>query len=781
MIRKTLLLSPLWLAAAPLWAEDAPATATADTAVQLAPVRVIGLSPVDTGGVPLDRYPGNAQAATALDIQQAQAATLADFLSRRLGSVFVSDAQNNPYQPDLFYRGYSVSPLLGLPQGLALYVDGVRVNETFGDVVNWDLIPDAAIDSLQLVPGSNPVFGQNTLAGALTMRTKSGFDVDGTRIDLGGGSFGRFGTSVEHGLSSGRYALYGAFEHDREDGWRDYSPSRVARLFAKASYLDQATTADLTFALADNRLTGNGAAPVALLEREGRGRIFTYPDLTEPRLGAVNLQASHAFASWLTWSGGVAFRRNYSKSLNGDGTEFEACADPANVDGGGNPYLCEEEDDGENVLTLPDGTPIVASPANDSATVNTSSTDQHALSLRTQLVFTGQTPRNRILVGGTAEFGRVSFASQTELGALRSDRGAEGSGETVLDSFVRLRTRKYVHSGYLVGNWSPLAPLDITAAASLNHTQVVLRDRGPDNDLDGNHRFTRLNPSIGATWQFTERFTGFASYAESARAPTPVELTCADPEDPCRLPNGFVSDPPLDQVVTRTIEAGFRWNTPRYQGSLALFDSENRNDILFITDGELTSTGYFDNVGKTRRRGIEFGGRYRITPALSVNLQYTYLDAQFLTGFLVNSPNHPLRDPLDDEQSAEAVRQVNAGNRIPLVPRHLGKATLEYRVPAFGVGLEVAGRSDSNYRGDESNTDPERIAGFAIFGLYGDWTPRPWLTVYGRVSNLFDREFASFGVYGEAAETLGDDYEGEYRFVGPGAPRAFFGGLRLRF
>lgn len=784
MIRKTLLLSLLCAAAAPLSAQEAaPAAesaAAADT-VQLAPVRVIGITPVDTGGVPLDRYPANAQAATAADIRNAQAQSVSDFLARKIGSVFVSDAQNNPYQPDLFYRGYSISPLLGLPQGLALYVDGVRVNETFGDVVNWDLIPDAAINSLQLVPGSNPVFGQNTLAGALTLRTNSGFDLDGTRIELGGGSFGRFGSSVEHGWSRGRYAVYVAGEYDREDGWRDFSPSRIGRLFTKGSYLDRQTTVDLSLSLADNRLTGNGAAPVALLEREGRGRIFTFPDLTEPRLGAINLQASHAFSQRLTWSGGLSFRRNYSKSLNGDGTEYEACEDPANVDGSGNPFLCEEDDGGEEVLTTPDGTPIVASEANDSATVNTSSTDQYAYSLRTQLVFTGIRPRDRIIVGGTAEFGRVSFSSQTEVGALRDDRGAEGSGEEVLDSFVRLRTRKYVYSGFVVGNWSPLTPLDITAAASLNHTQVVLRDRGPDDDLDGNHRFTRLNPSIGATWKFTDRLTGFANYAESARAPTPVELTCADPLDPCRLPNGFVSDPPLDQVVTRTLEAGLRWNSPRYSGALAVFNSENRNDILFITDGELTSTGYFDNVGKTRRRGIEFGGNYRITQALSFGLQYTYLDAQFLEGFLVNSPNHPVRDPDDAEEASEGARQVNAGNRIPLVPRHLGKATIEYRVPGFGIGFEANGRSNAPYRGDESNTDPELIPGFVIFGLYGDYRPLPWLTVFGRVSNLFGRDFATFGVYGEAEETLGEEYEGEYRFIGPGAPRAFFGGVRVQF
>ncbi len=773
MIRRTLLLS--------LLATAAPAVAQQETPVQLAPVQVIGVAPTDNGGVPLDRYPGNAQAASAEDIQNAQAQSLSDFLARKLGSVFVSDAQNNPYQPDLFYRGYSISPLLGLPQGLALYIDGMRVNETFGDVVNWDLIPDAAIDSLQLVPGSNPVFGQNTLAGALTLRTKSGFDLDGTRIELGGGSFSRFGTSVEHGWSQGKYAAYVAGEYDREDGWRDFSPSRIGRLFAKGSYLDNGSSADLSVSLADNRLTGNGAAPVALLEREGRARIFTYPDLTEPRLGSINLQGSHRYSKHVEISGGLSFRRNYSKSLNGDGTEYEECAEPGNTDGEGSPFLCAEESDGEEVLTTPDGAPIVAGEANDSATINTSSTDQQVYAFRGQIALSGDNARNRLVIGSTAELGRARFASQTELGALTEDRGAAGSGEEVLDSLVRLRTRKYVYSGFVVASYSPIEPLDITAAASLNHTHIVLRDQGPDDDLDGNHRFTRLNPSLGATWKFTQQLTAFANYAESARAPTPVELTCADPEDPCRLPNGFVSDPPLEQVVTRTVEAGLRWSSSRYSGAIALFNSANKNDILFITDGDLTTEGYFDNVGETRRRGIEFGGNYRITQGLTFSLQYTYLDAQFLDGFLVNSPNHPVRNPDDDEESADDARVVSAGNRIPLVPRHLGKAALEYRLERFGVGLEATGRSNSNYRGDESNTDLDTIPGFVIFGLYGDYKPLPWLTLFGRVSNLFDRKFATFGVYGEAEETLGEDYEGEFRFIGPGAPRAFFGGVRLQF
>jgi hypothetical protein len=50
----------------------------------------------------------------------------------------------------------------------------------------------------------------------------------------------------------------------------------------------------------------------------------------------------------------------------------------------------------------------------------------------------------------------------------------------------------------------------------------------------------------------------YASYTQGSRAPTAIELGCADPQNPCSLPNALASDPPLQQVVTGTREAGLR-------------------------------------------------------------------------------------------------------------------------------------------------------------------------------------------------------------------------------
>ena len=55
-----------------------------------------------------------------------------------------------------------------------MFQDGVRINEPFGDGVNWDLIPNPAIATITLMPGSNPVFGLNTLGGAISITTKNG-------------------------------------------------------------------------------------------------------------------------------------------------------------------------------------------------------------------------------------------------------------------------------------------------------------------------------------------------------------------------------------------------------------------------------------------------------------------------------------------------------------------------------------------------------------------------------------------------------------------------------
>jgi outer membrane receptor for ferrienterochelin and colicin len=164
-------------------AEENPATA-----LEAPTVEIIGTTPLPGIGVPINQVPANVQAATGAEIQKQKTLDLSEFLDNNLGSVTLNHGQNNPFQPDVNFRGLSASPLLGTPQGLSVFMDGVRINEPFGDVVNWDLVPQNAISTITLIPGSNPVFGLNTLGAALSVNTKSGFQYPGASASIYGGS-----------------------------------------------------------------------------------------------------------------------------------------------------------------------------------------------------------------------------------------------------------------------------------------------------------------------------------------------------------------------------------------------------------------------------------------------------------------------------------------------------------------------------------------------------------------------------------------------------------------
>ena len=295
---------------------------------------------IDVIGTPLgstldaDKIAANAQTATAEDIRERGALDLADFMKRDLGSVFVNEVQSNPLQPDVQYRGFVGSPLLGLPQGLAVYQDGVRVNEPFGDTVSWALIPESAIDRVYLLPGANPLFGLNALGGAIAIETKDGRDYPGTRAELQGGSFGRFGAQVETGGSSGdavSYFVTGSYLE--EDGWRDFSPTEATQLFGSLGWQAGDARIDASVTYVDTDLIGNGAAPEALLEID-REAIFTRPDQTENELMLLNFTATQSVSAELELTGNVYVRKSDIATLNGDDSDFEECvADPG--------FICE--------------------------------------------------------------------------------------------------------------------------------------------------------------------------------------------------------------------------------------------------------------------------------------------------------------------------------------------------------------------------------------------------------------------------------------------------------
>ncbi|MBS1132075.1 MAG: TonB-dependent receptor, partial [Proteobacteria bacterium] len=294
----------------------APAFA-AENIVQTATVEVIGSTPLSGIGVPRQQLPSNVQSISDDQLEALEALNLPEFMVRALPAVTVNEIQGNPYQVDVNYRGFTASPLLGTPQGLSVYVDGVRVNEAFGDTVNWDLLPRSAIAGIDLIPGSNPAFGLNTLGGALSIRTKNGFSDAGSKLEMSGGSFGRSNIEVEHGGNKNGLGWYAAGDWFREDGWRDYSKSDVKQFYGKLSARGAAGELDLALTQARTRLIGNGLLPLSMLS-ERRDQIFTHPDITRNDLTQLALNGKLWLSDTQSLSANLYHRYTRTRTLNGD-------------------------------------------------------------------------------------------------------------------------------------------------------------------------------------------------------------------------------------------------------------------------------------------------------------------------------------------------------------------------------------------------------------------------------------------------------------------------------
>jgi iron complex outermembrane receptor protein len=731
---------------------------------QLEVVEVIGVTPLG-GDVDLGRVAANVQTASAAELRAQGALDLADFMKRSMGSVFVNEAQSNPLQPDIQYRGFVGSPLLGLPQGLAIYQDGVRINEPFGDTVNWALIPESAIGSATIVPGSNPLFGLNALGGAIAVRTKDGFADAATSAELTAGSFGRIGLEAETGGAfSDALGYFVSASHLEEDGWRAYSPTEAQQVFGKLTALGERSRLDVSLTHVDTDLVGNGAAPEMLLELD-REAIFTRPDRTENALTMLGVNGEQTVSPSITLRGTLYVRASDIDTLNGDDSDFEECESTPG-------FICEEEDGAEELVLDENELPIVAVDNLEGATVNRTSTEQDGAGLGLQADFAGELAgrTNRFTVGATHDEADVEFGGSAELGALDDTRQAIGGGVFVGEGFIGLETKVASTGLYLSNTFSLGERTALTVSGRYNRTHVVLEDQLAD-DLDGDHTFERFNPALGVTTG-SAALGFYAGYSEASRAPSPVELTCADEDDPCRLPNAFVADPPLEQVVARTFEAGLRGEWAGGRWHAGVFRTTNDDDILFISAGALTSEGYFDNVGKTRRDGLELNLDGTAGERLAWWLDYTHLDATFRESFTVMSPNHPA--------AVAGEIDVESGDRLPLIPRQLLKAGIRIAATdalTFGAGVVAA--SGAHFRGDEGNLLDE-LDGYSVVNVRAEYRIGASTSVFASIDNLLDEEYETFGVFGEADEVLGDEFDEPY-FVGPGAPRAAWLGVRVEF
>jgi outer membrane receptor protein involved in Fe transport len=664
-------------------------------------------------------------------------------LNTRAAGVQVSEAQAGTFQPDVLFRGFVGSPLLGASEGLAVYQDGVRINEAFGDTVNWDSVPTGAMSTLTVMPGSNPLFGLNALGGALSIRMKDGFSHPGRRASFSTGAFGRHQAAVEAGGARGALSYFVAGDVVDEEGWRDRSPSTIRRLFGSVGWLGRTSQVTTAVTVAANDMIGNGPAPLDLLELD-RSAVFTYPDRTDHDVAMATVRGRRQPSERTVLEAVAYYRHGRIGTFNGD---------LADVDD-------EPEDEGEEATQVFD------------AANNLSRTRSHAAGLTGQASFGADLAGrdNHLVIGAGFDAARSQFDFASEFATLTPDRGTIGSGLFDDDAAVDLRARTATASAFVTDTWSVTPSVALTASARLNWTDVVLRDQ-LGTALNGDHQFVRVNPGAGVTVQARPWLNLFASYTQSSRVPTPVELTCADPEDPCRLPNSFLSDPPLDQIVAGTWEGGARGTVRGVSWNVAAFRTSSVDDIIFVSSGTQRGQGHFENVERTRRSGIETGVDLRVGQVVAFGT-YTLQRAVYGVDLVLASPFHPL--------AVDADIAVPAGSRLPGVPTHSAKLGLEGPVGA-GVRVSVTLRAQSAQyvRGDEGNLlDP--LPGFTVVNAEARRALTTRVTLVGRVHNLFNAEYATFGVLGDAG-LLGEEFEDEPRFGSPGAPRAAWVGCDVRF
>lgn len=770
--RRARLASIVTAALLPAWAQADPEPAQGE----MARVEVIGIAPLPGLGIERALLPYPVQLVTGEALRRAGGDNLAELMARNLTGVNVNEVSGSPFQNDVTFRGFRASPVLGSAQGISVYLDGVRVNEAFGDVVNWDMLPEAAIGSVLLVPGANPLYGLNTLGGALAFTTKSGLSDPGGEAGVSFSDRGRRRADLAHGWRSegGWHSFLGATWFD-DAGWRDHSGGHLGNLLLKVGRSQRDTDWSLALLGARSRLRGNGLLPDRLYD-DDRHAVYTHPDATRNRVGQGTLNITHRFSPDSELSATAYLRNSRRDTVNGDVSEdyddyVEDCEDGFGHDGAAlDASACG--------FTRAEGAALHP------GVVNTTSTRQQGRGA--SAAFSTRRGDNRFDLGITYDYSTSAYAQFEQKAFISPAREvtSDPDEERALDASVIGSSRAlgvYVAASHA---WSPATQL--TASARLNRARVdntLTNERG----LQPAERFTytRLNPSLGFTHQLDSGATVFANVAQGNRVPTVIELGCADPDNPCRLPVGLQADPYLKQVIARTLEAGVRG---RFEGGryvVSLHRTGNRDDILFLSAP--SRQGYFSNFERTRHQGLD-ATLTRQFGRLGVRLAYSYLEAQY---------------DADGELFTGARNvQIRRGTRLAGLPKHSGKLALDWRVhPRFDVGADLQGASSLLTQGNEDGLvedaepgeDAERadwrVRGHVLVSLRASYRPAPGWELFVRVNNLFDRRYETFGAVAPDLFPHGRQlkpHEGEVdaahaRFVAPGAPRSAVAGLRYTF
>jgi iron complex outermembrane recepter protein len=712
------------MAAAAQERPTAPEQPTEPPIVRLPPLDVT-TTRLPSTPLPADRVPAAVDALSGEQLRATGAVTLQDAL-RRLPGVTTSDQQGNSFQMDLSVRGFQGTSVTGAPQGISVFVDGVRVNEPTVEEINFDLLPLDDIERIELIRGPGAVFGRNTLGGVLNIVTRRGAEIREIVPEAEWGSFGRQKYRLRVGGTEGPFDYYVSGTYFTEEGWRDATASRLGKLFARIGLRQGGTDLSLSYQRAQNRIEQAGSLPESELDHH-RTRNFTQGDFFAPLMNAVTLNLKQELDEHWALAATLFLRTLDAEQFN---------------------------------VNLVD---------NNMRSFTSTATAGGTLEAIHQATVFGRS--NRLVLG--AEYAHadahVKVFEETHEGEreINSDvlDGLTTIGGWVLDTFE-------VGRNLLV----PGDQLLVTGGARFDYVRHVIGDRTPDPDIPssaGTDTFIRTTPRFGINYNPTPRLNFYFSFAEGFRAPSFLELTCASPATICPgLQAGTAADPPLKPVTVRTYEVGMRaqpW--PWLEGRLALYRSDVQDDIFSVAPTGTVGL-FFQNVGDTRRQGIEVELRGKYDRLFEPWINYAYSDATFRDEVLLGTSRVTV-----DCSTPPCTQLVRKGSQLPLIPRHRINAGIDTHLTDW-LTLSLSGAYVGRQwlRGDEANAE-RQLGDYVV--LNASLIARvKRLTVYMAVNNLLDTKYETFGTFAPNPRAEGSPVQ---RFLTPAPPINLQGGISYRF
>jgi iron complex outermembrane receptor protein len=596
-------------------------------------------------------------------------------------------------------------------------------------------------------------------------------------------------------MNSGVFGVYVAGRALDWDGWRQFSNDRMRDIFAAFSAHTERATLDLSYTRADNTMNGQGSAPVQELA-VNRSLVFTGPQSNINTLNFFTLNGNLKFTQDLSVQG-VLYYRDYNQTVsNGNTTNYEACTNTPGI-------LCQP--DALTLLSNAAGQPLPD--ISDGGTLAIGENDYeliHAWGRGASLQLTDSQSiaghDNQVSAGVTVDYASTSYFTGAQIGVINSALlvlpsnliVATPENSYAADNFgdatpVNVDSINKNLGLYLTDTFNVSTDLAVTASGRYNITHIDLADQAGTN-LDGNNRFVHFNPAIGATYKVLPAVTLYGGWSQNTRAPTPSEIECSSPTAPCLLPTNLAGDPPnLKQVISHTSELGLRGKLAdatgpgsEIQWNVSVFRTLLKDDIYGIATS--VSQGFFQNIGDTRRQGVEAGINYR-SSTWSSYVNYSFVQAQFRSPLVVPSPSNPFQNALGDIQ-------VEPGDRLPGIPEHRLKVGVDYKIaPSWTVGATVNIVTSFFYVGDESN-QLAPIPGYTVANLHSTYRPVDHLELFATINNLFNRKYATWGILsdptgigapGIPADGVTNGPGVDNRFLSPAAPFEAFGGVRITF